>query len=264
VDFTSAPRKRKPITCAWARLSGGTLDLHGFEQCADFETFQALLTRDERWIGAFDMPFGLPRAFVAEQGWPARWRGYTRAALALSRKELVQRCRAYAAAREPGSKLAYRATDKPAGSSSAMWWMNPPVVLMYHAGVRELLAAKVRIEPCHRIASNRVAVEAYPGLIQKRLGIGSYKQDIVGKQTQAQRDNRGALLNAITGCSPEWIGCTVKLKRPQIRAMVNDGSGDTLDAFLCVLQAAFAYLRCNDGFGFPARVPASEGWIVMA
>jgi hypothetical protein len=184
--------------------------------------------------------------------------------LAISRNELVERCRAYANVREPGSKLAYRATDKPAGSSSAMWWMNPPVVLMYHAGVRCLLDANVSIEPCRRTVSPRVAFEAYPGLIQKRLGIGSYKQDIVDKQTPAQRANRIALLRSVVRATPEMIGCEVKLTARQKAAMIDDATGDTLDAFLCMLQAAFAYLRRNARFGFPARAPRNEGWIVMA
>ena len=121
VDFTSAPRKKKPISCAWGSLQAGALVLERFEACDSFESYIALLKRESTWLGGFDMPFGLPREFVAEQGWPSTWMGYTKAALALSRQELVARCRAYAAVRPVGQKLAYRATDKSARSSSARW-----------------------------------------------------------------------------------------------------------------------------------------------
>jgi Protein of unknown function (DUF429) len=264
VDFTSAPRKKKPITCAWGLLRADGLSLGTFEFCESFESYVDLLKRESDWIGAFDMPFGLPREFVAEQGWPATWLGYTKAALALTRQELVARCRAYAAVREPGQKLAYRATDRPAKSSSAMWWMNPPVVLMYHAGVRCLLEARVRIEPCRRVAASRIAVEAYPGLLQKRLGIGSYKQDIVAKQTLEQRKNRKRFIEKIGYFAPQVLGFSCAISGAQKKQMVEDASGDTLDAYVCLVQAAYAAQRRESNYGFPANAPANEGWIVMA
>jgi hypothetical protein len=264
VDFTSAPRPKKPITCAWGGLDAGVVSLRSFERCETFEAYVELLKREAPWIGGFDMPFGLPRAFVAEQGWPSAWAGYTKAALTLTRKELVARCRAYAAARPAGQKLAYRATDKPAQSSSAMWWMNPPVVLMYHAGVKCLLEAKVRIEPCRRIASPRIALEAYPGLLQKRLGVGSYKQDLVAKQTPAQRENRAQLLTKLVNTAPQVLGLALKISRTHTAQMIEDASGDTLDAYLCLVQAAYGASRQESNFGFPAKAPANEGWILMA
>jgi Protein of unknown function (DUF429) len=263
VDFTSAPRKKKPITCAWGTLHAHGLTLGTFEPCESFECYVDLLKREHDWIGAFDMPFGLPREFVAEQGWPTAWVGYTKAALALTRQELVARCRAYAAVREPGQKLAYRATDRPAKSSSAMWWMNPPVVLMYHAGVRCLLEAKVRIEPCRRVTSTRIAVEAYPGLLQKRLGVGSYKQDIVAKQTLEQKENRKQFIEKIGHFAPQVLGFSCAISRGHKEQMVEDASGDTLDAYVCLVQAAYAAHRKNSNYGFPADTPANEGWIVM-
>jgi hypothetical protein len=264
VDFTSAPRKKKPITCAWGDLRADGLHLGAFECCESFESYIDLLKREGEWIGAFDMPFGLPREFVAEQGWPASWMGYTKAALGLSRQELVERCRAYAAVREPGQKLAYRATDRPAKSSSAMWWMNPPVVLMYHAGIRCLLEAKVRIEPCRRISAGRVAVEAYPGLIQKRLVVGSYKQDVAAKQTPEQKENRKQFIEKIGYFARQVLGFSCVVSRARKKQMIEDASGDTLDAYVCLVQAAYAAQRKDSSYGFPENAPANEGWIVMA
>ena len=46
------------------------------------------------------------------------------------------------------------------------------------------------------------------------------------------------------------------------RELVADGSGDTLDAVMCAMQAAWAAGR--PGYGLPPRVPRGEGWIVSA
>jgi hypothetical protein len=264
VDFTSAPRAKKPISCAWGVLEASAVRVTRFTNCPTFETFHDQLMTPGPWVGAFDMPFGLPRAFVAEQGWSAQWLRYTASATAITRQALMQRCRDYAAPRPAGAKLAYRATDKPAGSSSAMWWMNPPVVLMYHAGIPCLLRAGVSIVPCRAVSDHRTAVEAYPGLIQKRFGIGSYKQDITAKQTPAQRNNRQELLKVLTRAAPQDFGFALTLTPTQRKRCVDDASGDTLDAVLCLVQAAFAAQRADQGYGLPRRAPRNEGWIVMA
>ena len=71
VDFTSAPGRSKPITVAHGGLSGNTLVLEGIEAISDWPAFDALLRRSGPWLGAFDLPFGLPRAGVEALGWPA-------------------------------------------------------------------------------------------------------------------------------------------------------------------------------------------------
>ena len=44
-----------------------------------------------------------------------------------------------------GHKFAHRATDRWAGSSPSMKWVNPPVAYMLHAGVPLLIDAGVAI-----------------------------------------------------------------------------------------------------------------------
>ncbi|HEX7384671.1 MAG TPA: DUF429 domain-containing protein, partial [Burkholderiaceae bacterium] len=61
VDFTSAPRRAKPITVAHGELRAGTLRLARLEGLESFEAFEAFLRRPGPWIGGFDFPFGLPR-----------------------------------------------------------------------------------------------------------------------------------------------------------------------------------------------------------
>jgi hypothetical protein len=44
--------------------------------------------------------------------------------------------------------------------------------------------------------------------------------------------------------------------------LVEDAAGDSLDAVLCLMQAAWASQR--PGWGLPARIDPLEGWIVSA
>ena len=43
-----------------------------------------------------------------------------------------------------------------------------------------------------------------------------------------------------------------------------DPSGDTLDAVLCAVAAAWGWCRRERGYGLPAGVDPLEGWIVGA
>src|SRR5207248_1609725 len=79
---------------------------------------------------------------------------------------------AYRNTRQPGSRYAHRATDYPAGSSSPMKLVNPPVALMFHEGARRVLASGAHVPALHDGDAKRVALEAYPGLlVRKQLGI---------------------------------------------------------------------------------------------
>ena len=66
IDFTSAPRRAKPITVAHGRLEGARVVLDHIERCSDWTSFEAVLARPGAWLGAFDFPFGLPREAVVE------------------------------------------------------------------------------------------------------------------------------------------------------------------------------------------------------
>jgi len=44
--------------------------------------------------------------------------------------------------------------------------------------------------------------------------------------------------------------------------MIQDGSGDRLDALLCAAQAGWAYTQRDRSFGIPKDSDPLEGWIV--
>ncbi|HWH73863.1 MAG TPA: DUF429 domain-containing protein [Methylibium sp.] len=262
VDFTSAPTRRKPITVAHGERDGALLRLGDLEALSDFAAFDALLARPGPWIGGFDLPFGLPRELVESLGWPRDWLALMRHVAALDRAAIRTTFAAFCAARPAGAKFAHRACDGPAGASPSMKWVNPPVAFMLHAGVPRLIDAGVTLAGLHAGDAQRVALEAYPGLLARELiGARSYKSDERARQTPERLIARKDLVDALEQGRTR-LGLRLKLRHAQRDALVADASGDRLDAVLCLVQAAWAATQPR--YGWPAQVDALEGWIVSA
>lgn len=266
VDFTSAPTRRKPITVARGERQGAALRLLELSTLGDFAAFDAALRPDgwpRPWVAGFDLPFGLPRELVLALGWPTDWPALMRHYASLSRAEIRDRFAAFCDARPPGGKFAHRATDLPAGSSPSMKWVNPPVAWMLHAGAPRLLEAGVHLPGLHAGDPQRVALEAYPGVLARELiGTRSYKSDDRARQTPERLIARKDLLEALEQGRTR-LGLRVRLTHAQRDDLVADASGDRLDALLCLVQAAYATGR--PGYGLPGEgrgVDAVEGWIV--
>ena len=184
VDFTSAPTVRKPIRVASGYRRGSVVKLESQEPLASFVEFDEWLVRPGPWLGGFDLPFGLPRELVESLGWPTDWAPLIAHFSSLSRSEIRNTFAAFCNARPAGSKFAHRACDRPAGSSSSMKWVNPPVAYMMHGGVPPLIRAGVDLPGLHAGDPSRVALEAYPGLLARELiGHRSYKSDEQSRQT---------------------------------------------------------------------------------
>ncbi|WP_034411995.1 DUF429 domain-containing protein [Derxia gummosa] len=262
IDFSSAPSRRKPITVARGRAEGGLLMLDRIDELPTLAGFEALLAEPGPWIGGFDFPFGWPRELALHEAWPGAadddWRHLMAHSCALDRPALRERFRAFCAARPAGGKFAHRATDRLAGSSPSMKWVNPPVAWMLHAGVPRLIAAGVSIPGLLAGDPARVALEAYPGVLARFVTRDSYKSDDRRRHTRERAAVRARLLAA--ACAGE-LGLEVRLRlgEAEAAALIEDGSGDRLDALLCALQAAAARLR--PGWGLPVRIDPLEGWI---
>ena len=262
VDFTSAPCRRKAITVAAGRLKGMTLVIEGIERLETFSAFEALLARPGPWIGGFDFPFGLPAELCRDLGWPLEWKALVSHCSGLTRQQLRCALDAYRNSRPAGRKYAHRATDLPAGSSSPMKLVNPPVALMFHEGARRIAGAGVHVPALCDGDLQRVALEAYPGLLaRKQLGIrDSYKSDTPAKQNGARKVLRKKIVQALRAGHP--LGIRVQLSDSLERAVVGDGAADLLDAVICATQAAWAALRPH--YGLSAGAFGAEGWIVSA
>jgi hypothetical protein len=263
VDFSSRPSARKPIVVALGRCDGARVALESFERFATLEGFAAWLQVPRRWIGGFDLPFGLPRELVEHLGWPRDWHACMRHYAALPRAQVRTTFAAFCAARPPGAKFAHRACDRPAGSSPSMKWVNPPVAYMLHAGVPLLLDCGAAL-PAHAHAGDaqRIALEAYPGLLAREIvGTRSYKSDDAAKHTDDRLWARIAIVDALHEGRTR-LQLSLASSAASRGLLIDDASGDALDAVLCLMQAAWASQRADHGL--PAAVDPLEGWIVSA
>jgi hypothetical protein len=263
VDFTSAPTRRKPITVARGRLRPDGLRLDALESLVDLVAFEALLAEPGPWFGAFDFPFGLPRAFVDAQRLGRDADGVI--------TELRRRCPtrmglralidAWGNRRPPGQRLLHRATDTAlpgVRSTSPLQTRYVPVGFMYYEGFARLVRAGVTIPRQRAGDPARWAVEAYPGLLAHELiGRRSYKNRDTAERREARREIVTRLEGGVArGAAPLRITAALR------EAVIADAGGDLLDAVLCLVLAARVVAR--PGHGLPDGVDPVEGWIVGA
>lgn len=261
IDFTSAPSKRKGITIATGQLDGDRYVLTSLLSLHSFEAFRAWLKLPGPWLGAFDLPFSFPRELIEHLGWPRDWADMIRHVAGMSRAELRQTFKTFCDARPVGNKFAHRATDGPAGSSSPMKWVNPPVAYMLHAGVPLLLEAGLTVYTLHSGDPDRIALEAYPGLVARSITRSSYKSDERAKQTPERHETRQRIVETLEKGDYRF---GVRLEAGAFRHdLISDATGDLLDACLCGILAAWAWQRREQAFGLPDFDPL-EGWIVGA
>lgn len=260
VDFSSSPSRRKPITVARGRREGAAVRLLGLDLLPALADFERLLAEPGPWFGAFDFPFGLPRAFVEAQSLG----GSTDEVIAALRARCPTRMAfralvdAWGNGRAAGQRLPHRATDTahPATSSSPLQTRYVPVGFMYYEGLSRLVAAGVTLPGLRRGDPARVAVEGYPGRLAFALiGRRSYKNLDDGDRLVARKDLLDALEQGRGG-----LGLRLRLTHAQRDRVAADVGGDLVDAVLCLMQAAWAEMQ--PGHGVPADVDAVEGWIV--
>lgn len=267
VDFSSSPTKRKPIAVTKAHWEGQHIVVDGILKLHRLDDFDALLVEEGPFLAAIDMPFGLSRQLVDGLRWPGHdrrdettWADLITHYGSMSKDQIRATFRAWCDARPAGKKFAHRASDGPAGASPSMKWVNPPVALMLREGAPRLLQAGVHIPGMHAGDASRVAIEAYPGyLARKILGRQSYKTDTPSKDAADKQMARSELLCAME----EGMLMGIRMRIPNyLRAeMLLDAKGDLLDATLCALLAGWCAKRSDTNFGLPADLDPVEGWI---
>jgi len=266
-DFSSSPTRQKPIVLALGESQAGRVQLSKLEHVTSLDAFGQWLAQPHSWLGVFDLPFGLPRELVEHLQWPPTWPELIRHYAALSRDDIRSTFAAFCNARPVGGKFAHRAADKPAGSSPSMKWVNPPVAFMLHAGVPRLLDSGAHLPGLHEGDTSRVALEGYPGLLAREvLGNRSYKSDDKAKQTPERLIARKDLITALE-LGQTRLKLRLKLTHAQRDLLVGDVKGDSLDAVLCLMQAAWALNQHAHGaalYGLPPGTDPLEGWIITA
>ncbi len=262
IDFSSNPSRRKPITVALGHLSEDGAVLH-FEVLIELHTLDAFATwlrTSGSWLGAFDFPFGLPRAFVESNGL-GRSAAEVIATVhrrAPTRKAWRALIDAWGNGQPAGARLVHRRTDgaSPVASTSPLQTRYVPVGLMYYEGVVRLIASGVSMPGLHAGDADRIALEGYPRrLAHAIVARRSYKNGD-DDDRRAAREAIVAALEAGLDGAPR-LGCDAAALRS---SLVADASGDRLDAVLCLVQAAVASRLPR--YGLPEDIDPVEGWIV--
>ncbi|OQP83332.1 DUF429 domain-containing protein [Rhizobium rhizosphaerae] len=259
VDFTSAPRRAKPITAAECRLRGDRLSFSQMHRWTDFAEFEAALAAPGPWVMGLDFPFGQSRRFIETIGWPRDWATYVAAMATLSRSQFREMLTAYRLPRAEGDREHQRGIDRHTGGISPQKLHGVPVALMFFEGARRLLQAGVHLPLLKDGDPERIALEAYPGVLARALiGRRSYKNDTRSKQTPALAAARRDLLASLTGAAfAQDHGLAVAAPV----SLAEDATGDELDALLCAVQAAWAFQRQASNYGLPVEADPLEGWI---
>lgn len=265
VDFTSAPKRQKPITCLPCRLEHNVLQPDQLIKIASLNEFEIFLKRRGPWVAGFDFPFGQPRRLIDELGWPEKWAEYVAQVAAMSLQEFEELLASYRNAKPKGHKHLKRQTDVVARSISPMMLFGVPVGKMFFRGAPRLLRAGISVLPCYPTQDQRIALEAYPALVARKW-LGNppkYKNDSPQKQTAEQQAARRRLIAALRSQQlADAYGLRLDLDDAMADDLAGDPSADSLDALLCAIQAAWAYLQRDDGYSIPPNCDPDEGWIV--
>jgi hypothetical protein len=106
-------------------------------------------------------------------------------------------------------------------------------------------------------------LETYPALAARVfIGKQSYKSDLKGKQVPKQLEMRSRIINNLRHRLTEFYGVDMYLSQQHIHMILDDPSADYLDAALCAVQTAWAYVHRVEGYGIPDGTDSLEGWIV--
>jgi hypothetical protein len=264
VDFTSAPSRKKPITSAACDLHETLLTVNDCLNLPSFAEFDAFLHSSGPWVAALDFPFGQPRKLISNLGWPQTWEGYIQTISSMGKILFEDTLTHYQASRPPGDKQHLRVTDAQARARSPMMLHRVPAGKMFFQGATRLFASNVSVLPCRPTTDDRIVVEGYPALVARKwIGKRSYKSDEQSKQTEDHLTARQHLMHKLR--SPELLanyGITLDVSDAMANTLIQDPTGDSLDAVLCAIQAAWSYTQRDDNFGILPNCNSDEGWIV--
>lgn len=262
IDFTSAPKKSKPIVCCAAILKKRTLTIEELETWNSFQPFDAFLNSPGPWQTGFDLPFGQPAALIQQLGWPTTWSEYVKIVSTMTKQEFVAALEDFSRSQPAGQKHLFRETDRIASACSPMMIYGVPVAKMFYEAAPRLLNSAIRITPCRANGDTRSAVETYPALVARQIvGRRSYKSSTAKADSVEKRQARSEIADGLTSSEIQaTYGVSVQLPPNEQKQCTEDFTGDKIDSVLCCLQAAWSHLTRNSGV--PSSVNTEEGWIV--
>lgn len=216
---------------------------------------------------AVDFPLGQPRRLVEALGWPLRWKAYVEQVAGMSKQEFCDLIKQYRDGQPAGDKHHLRQTDKAAGACSPMMLVGVPVGKMFFEGAPRVLRSGASVLPCQPNDSNRTLFEGYPKLVANYLlrqmptkskAKKGYKNDREDSQQRIEQ-RIGMLERCQAADGLVDYGVELDLDKQLSEQIIEDGSGDMLDALFCLIQATAWHL---DPRVLPQKVDALEGWIV--
>ncbi|MBA3390460.1 MAG: DUF429 domain-containing protein [Rubrobacter sp.] len=262
LDFTSAPSRKKPLQAVGCSFDGDFLRPESLEEkMIGFSTFEEFLRKPGPWVCGMDFPFGQPKRWVRDLGWPASWEGYVKTVAKMSKEDFEAIVREYSRTQSEGNKLPKRLVDRRAGAQPPMKLDFIPVGKMFFQGAPRLLKADVSVRPCRPTDNAKTVIESYPALVARRfLGERSYKSDTRKKQTDVQRAAREKLVTGLRSATLEKsYGFVVEMNSSWQEKLIREPAADTLDSLLCAVQAAWAYTKRDEGWGVPEDCDRDEG-----
>ena len=226
-----------------------------------FSTFEEFLRKPGPWVCGMDFPFGQPKRWVRDLGWPASWEGYVKTVAKMSKEDFEAIVREYSRTQSEGNKLPKRLVDRRAGAQPPMKLDFIPVGKMFFQGAPRLLKADVSVRHCRPTDNAKTVIESYPALVARRfLGERSYKSDTRKKQTDVQRAAREKLVTGLRSATLEKsYGFVVEMNSSWQEKLIREPAADTLDSLLCAVQAAWAYTKRDEGWGVPEDCDRDEG-----
>jgi hypothetical protein len=260
LDFTSAPKRSKPMFLCRGNFGNNVLEIEGVKRWESFEELDHFLESPDTFPGPYvlgmDFPFGFPREFLDAVHWSRNWEAYVgllwtneadRGRTAF--KSFVD---SYRAGQPAGRKEHFRETDRLFRAQSPMKFVNPPVAFMFFEGAPRLARADVSVLPVRPTHSNRIVLEAYPAAAVKALGLE--------KADKSTPSGRQSIVDAINCNSLKTFGFQVHLGGISPGDINDDKKGDLLDSIICALQAAWGTSQRNNGWGLPVS-NVTEGGI---
>lgn len=261
VDFTSAPRKKKPITCAVCQLNGVQLVVESILEWVSTDEFEVFLANPEPWTAALDFPFGQPLRLIEAMGWPLNWSGYVKVISGMAKDEFVEMVKHYSANQPKGDKHHFRITDKHTGACSPMMLFGVPVGRMFYEGAIRLWDTNLNVLPCRPSNASRTVVEGYPALVARNL-VGGLKYKVDTKGSADKSKERSILIHQIqSNTLAQNYGVNVSIDPQVEQSLLVDQQGDRIDAVLCAIQAASFSLPAFRHKCLPVNVNPIEGWI---
>ncbi len=264
IDFTSAPCNRKQIAYADCTLSNGCLHLNNLGELKNFDEFKSFLNTGNEWFAGIDFPFGLPKKLIEYLKWPtSSWKDYVEFVANMKKEDFEKGLKKYCDEHPKGRKHLLRVTDEKAKSRSPMMLYGVPVGKMFFEGAQRLLQSGASILPCYENGNRRIVVEAYPKLVANKLIYKpKYKSDNKKKQTCKLEYVRRKIVKKLkSDCIRICYGFNVELNEYFEAKIIDNPTGDYLDALLCAIQAGWAYGQRERGYGIQKGYEF-EGWIV--